>query len=44
MASRFIDQKGADNGDSRDIDSEAIAPQSAESAPAATELFRPAWQ
>jgi len=44
MASRFIDQKRADSGDSRDIDSEAIGPQSAISVPVATELFRPAWQ
>ena len=29
MALRFIDQKRADSGDSRDIDSEAIGPQGA---------------
>ena len=43
MASRFIDQQRADNGESRDIDSEAIGPRSADSVSAATELFGPDW-
>ena len=44
MASRFIEQKHAGNGESRDFDPEATGPRSAGSVPAATELFRPLWQ
>lgn len=44
MASRFIDQKLADSGESCDNDFEAIGAWSADSVPVATELFRPVWR